>query len=117
VPAIIGFAFLAAAVVLYRSQAAKDDGLAAHGITTTAVISTVFHGPLTMNASGANASYTLYAIAAFTTASGPARAQVALEYCSGVCRVYRDGQQLTITYDSRNPANAVAGRPATRPCT
>jgi hypothetical protein len=97
---------------VYRSQAAKDNGLAAHGITTTAVISTVFHRPLTLGTSGANPSYTLYAVAAFTTASGPAHAQVALENCSGVCRVYRDGQQLTITYDSQNPANAVAGRSA-----
>jgi hypothetical protein len=111
-PAIIGFAFLAAAGLAYRSQAAKDNGLAAHGITTSAVISTVFHGPLTMSISGGNAGYTLFAIAAFTTASGPAHAQVTLENCSGVCRVYRDGQQFTITYDSQNPANAVAGRPA-----
>src|ERR1700739_4978010 len=87
VPAIIGFALLASAGLGYRSQAAKDNGLAAHGITHTEVISTVFHGPLTLGTSGAYPSYTLYAIVAFTAASGPAHAQVALENCSGVCRV------------------------------
>ena len=111
-PTIIGFAFLAAAVLGYRNQAA-DNGLAAHGITTTAVISTVFQGPLALGPPGAYPSFTLYADVAFTAASGPTHAQVVLEHCSGVCRVYRNGQQLMITYDSRNPANAVSSRPAT----
>lgn len=112
VPAIIGFAFLTAAVLGYRNQAAGDNGLAAHGVTTTAVISTVFQGPLALGLPGAYPSFTLYADVAFTAASGPTHAQVVLEHCSGGCRVYRKGQQLTITYDSRNPANAVSGRPA-----
>jgi hypothetical protein len=114
-PAIIGFALLAAAGLAYRSQATKDNGLADHGITTTSVISTLYHGQMTFGAPGANPTYTVYAIAAFTAAGAPAHAQVALESCTGVCRVYRDGQRLMITYNSRNPAIAVAGRPAALP--
>jgi hypothetical protein len=115
VPAIIGFAFLIAAGLAYRSQAQQDNALTDHGITTTAVIRTVFHGQQTFAATGANPTYTLYAIAAFTAAGAPAHAQVTLESCTGVCRAYRDGQQLMITYDSLDPALAVAGRPSAPP--
>lgn len=113
VPAVISFALLASAGWGYRSQAARDNGLADHGVTTTAVISRVFHGPLMVSESGGS-SYTLYAIVAFTADGGPASARVTLENCSGVCgKAYRDGGHLTVTYDSRDSANAVAGRPAT----
>jgi hypothetical protein len=115
VPAIIAFAFLVAAFFAYRSQAAEDNGLADHGITTTAVISRVFHGQMAFTTPQANPDYTLFAIAAFTAAGAPAHAQVTLETCTGVCRVYRDGQRLMITYDSRNPAMAVAGHPSAPP--
>jgi hypothetical protein len=115
-PAIIGFAFLAAAGLGYRSQAATDNGLADHGITTTAIISTVFHGQMTLGpTTGSSPVYTLYAIAAFTAAGRPAHTRVTLEDCSGACGDYRDGQQLMITYDSRNPAIAVVGQPAAPP--
>jgi hypothetical protein len=115
-PAIMGFAFLAGAGLAYRSQAATDNALADHGITTTAVISRVFHGQTTLGpTAGGNPTYTLYAITAFTAAGRPAQAQVTLEGCTGVCGDYRDGQQLTITYDSQNPAVAVAGRPVAPP--
>jgi hypothetical protein len=112
-PAIVGFALLAAAGLIYRNQVATDNGFADHGITTTAVISSVFHGPLSLDpVSGAQSSYTLYGVVAFTAVSGPAQAQVPLEDCSGVCQDFRDGQRLMITYDSRNPANVEVGRPA-----
>jgi hypothetical protein len=112
--AIISLALLAAAGWGYHGQAAKDDGLADYGVTTTAVISQVFHGPVSVTTSGGS-SYAMYATTAFTADGTPEHARVTLPSCSGVCsQAYQDGKHLTITYDSRDPATAVAGHPATR---
>jgi hypothetical protein len=112
--AIISLVLLAAAGWGYHSQAAKDDGLAGHGVTTSAVIGQVVHGTLAASTSGGTSAAT-YAVAAFVADGTLKHARVALPSCSGTAcaQGYADGQRLTITYDSRDPASAVAGRPVT----
>jgi hypothetical protein len=99
---------LGLAVWGYRTQSANDTQFAAHAVTTTAVIDSVFEGPPYQSQSGPP-WHDVYAVVQFTAAGKLAHAQVTVVTgCTSACLpVYQAGSKVRIAYDSQNVSDAV----------